>query len=223
MLGVQHEFVGGIIGLVFSLWLLIQGHPLLAVGCFLISMWGANLPDLIDPPTSPFHRSIGHNLISFFLFILVSIISLSLALIFKSWLFIITASFSLSVLSHLVLDLFTPIGLPLFAGKSILGLIEIPLYLIPYINILMLIITIILAFKTIKYLAQKLGGKTALFLLLIPIWSSTLLLGIALLSIKWLTLFGYFFLFIFTIMVILIYLCGNSLNSKIKKKISKKT
>lgn len=218
MLGVQHEFAGGIIGLIFSAWILIQGHPLLAAGCFLITVWGANLPDLIDPPTSPFHRSIGHNFVSLLMFILIFLCAISLSLLFKWWPFIIASSFSLGVLSHLFLDLITPMGLPLFTGKSLFGIIEIPLYLIPWINVLMVIVTIVLAFWTIKITAQKIGGKWALALLLIPIWGTLLLFGIGLLTVSWLKWLGIMVLFLFVICIGMIIGIGQIIDDSLQTK-----
>jgi hypothetical protein len=228
MLGAQHEAAGGVIGLIFSFWLLVQHQSiLLVIGCFLISIWGANLPDLLDPPTSRFHRSIGHNFISFFLFLIVSFIALALAILIKQGIFetafILIASFSFSVLSHLVLDMLTPMGLPMFVGKSLLGIIEIPLFLIPVINIVMVIITIVLAIKSIKYLAKKIGGKLALILLFIPVWGSLLLLGIALLSVAWLKWLGFVLLFIFLWCIIILFLIGHSIDVHLKKKLIKKS
>jgi len=217
MLGIQHEFAGGIIGLIFGAWLFAQGHPIIAAGCFLISIWGANLPDLLDPPLSPFHRSIGHNFISFFMFLVVFIVGLTLSIIFHWWPLIIVTSFSLAVLSHLVFDMITPMGLPMFVGKSLFGIIEIPLFLIPVINIIMLVVTIILAVYSIRYLAKKIGAKLALLLLFIPVWGSLLLLGIAFSAINWLSWLGYFLLFLFGILIIILIVIGHAIDKSLKK------
>jgi hypothetical protein len=230
MLGVQHEAAGGVIGLIFSFWLWSQYSsnqfaPLLILGCFLISIWGANLPDILDPPTNPFHRSVGHNVVSFFLFLLVALISLSLSIIFHWWVFILTSAFAFSVLSHLFLDMLTPMGLPMFVGKSILNLIEIPLFLIPIINIILLIISVISGILSIKYLAKKIGGVLALILVFIPVWGALFILGISLLTIhgtalgfKLLNWVGVLLLLIFVVLLGLLIGFGILIDRSIKKK-----
>ena len=150
MLGIQHEFAGGLIGLIFIGLISFNIIPLpysyrlfVAAFCFIFAIYGSNLPDIIDPPFSPFHRSIGHNFVSFFgsFFLSVGFISIigffswieryisfldfALPFIYSSSL--IFCSFFISYFLHLLLDLSTPLGLPLFTGKSILGLIEMPL------------------------------------------------------------------------------------------------
>jgi len=224
MLGVQHGFAGGIIGLFFSAWILPE-HPLIAVGCFLICIWGAILPDWIDPPLSPFHRSIGHNIVSLILFTIMSLVAISLALIFNWWFFIIAAAFFFSVLSHLLLDITTPAGLPLFVGKSFLGIFQIPLFLIPYINIVMIILTIVLAFWSIKFVAKRIGGKLALMLLLIPVWGTLLLLTIALMTIDLLKFLGFITGFFLIITILIIIGIGNVIDASLKngKNKSKKS
>lgn len=217
MLGAQHELAGGIIGLIFSGWLYFQGQIILAIACFLISIWGANLPDLLDPPTNPFHRSIGHNIVSFILFIITSIIGIALSIIFRWWPFIIATSFSLSVLSHLTLDMMTPMGLPMFVGKSILSIIEIPAYLIPIINIIMMIISIVLALYSIKILAKKIGGVWALLLLFIPVWAALLLGGIALMSVNWLYWLGVVLIVLFIVLLGILILVGIGLDKLLRK------
>ena len=236
MLRAEHELIGGVIGIIFGLWLYLQGNILLAFGCFLIAIWGANLPDLLDPPTSPFHRSIGHNFISFILFIIISIIGLALSIIFSWWPFIMATAFSLAVLSHLILDMTTPAGLPMFVGKSFFGFFEIPLFLVPILNIVMLIISIIMALYTIRILAKKIGGIFAMILLFIPIWGATLLFGIALSTASgtlgglW-HLLGGILIFLFIVIILILALVGVSIDAtvrasdkiiyKIKRKIRK--
>lgn len=218
MLGVHHQMAGGLIGLLFAVWILMQGHPLLAAACFLISVWGATLPDLLDPPGSPFHRSIGHNIVSFILFILLFLISLGLSILFNWWLFIIITSFAAAVLSHLVLDMTTPMGLPLFMGKSIFGIISIPLFLIPWINIIMVIVTLILSVFSIRYLAKKIGGVWALTVLLIPVWGTFLLLGIAFFTVEWLRWLSWIMWVCFVLTLLGMYGVGRALDASLRGK-----
>ncbi len=218
MLGIQHEAVGGIIGLISSSILYSQNHTLLAIGCFLVTIWGANLPDLLDPPLSPFHRSVGHNFVSFFLFLITSIIGLSLSLMFHWWPWIIATSFSFAVLSHLILDMTTPMGLPLFVGKSVFGVIEIPLYLIPFVNIIMVALTIVLSIYSIKYLAKKIGGIWALILLFIPVWGSLLLFGIALKSMALLSWLGSILISLFIVLILILILVGKKIDKSLNKR-----
>lgn len=222
MLGVQHELVGTIIGLFFAVISYSLGHPIVAIGCFLISIWGANLPDILDPPTNPFHRSIGHNFVTFFMFLITSLLGIALSILLSgNWaiIFIVTTSFSLSVLSHLIMDMMTPMGLPMFFGKSIFGIIQIPLYFIPIINLIMIIITIFMALNTIKYLARRIGGKMALALLLIPLWGTLLLLSMALYSrLMWLSIL---LIILLVLVTLLIHFLGNLIDNSLRIKMKK--
>jgi len=119
----------------------------------------------------------------------------------------------------------TPMGLPLFVGKSLFGVIEIPLFFIPIINIIMLIITIILAVYSISILAKKVGYKIALMLLFIPVWGTLLLLGMALTTHGGPTLLGtfsvyvgYFSLSMFGVIVLVLLLVGHALDRRAAKK-----
>ena len=87
----------------------------------------------------------------------------------------------------------------------------------------MVIITIVLSFISIKFLAKKIGGKLALLLLFIPVWGTILLLGIASFSVAWLEVLGIPLLFLFAIIIVLILLWGNALDEalKVNKKKSK--
>lgn len=239
MLKAQHALVGGIIGLIFGIWAYFQGNPLFAVGCFLIAIWGSILPDYIDPPTSYLHRSIGHNLVSFFVFIFMSIIGLALSIIFHSWIIMLPTAFAFGFLSHLILDLTTPMGLPLFVGKQILGIITIPAFFIPILNILLVIFTIITAFSNIKYLAKKIGGVWAMLLFFIPVWGAFLLLGVAFLSMnaqsffmflgspfyygKLFYLLGYILIILFVICVSILSFLGLKLDNKMNREIKIKS
>ncbi len=219
MLGIHHQFVGGLIGLLFGGWLVILGKPsVIVVACIIFSIYFACLPDLIDPPTNPFHRSIGHNFISLILFGFVFLVAISLAILFRWWPFILIASVSLSYLSHLFLDMITPMGLPLFVGKSVGGLFTIPLFLVPWVNLILLVITIFYTFKSIVSLSKKIGGKLALLLVLIPLWSTFLLVGIALYTIDWLKWLGTFMFLLCIFSLMLIYIFGNKIDAQLHKK-----
>lgn len=184
------------------------------------------MPDLIDPPGNPFHRSIGHNFVSFFMFIIIFLIGIALSLIFKKWpgdwLFITTTSFALAVLSHLILDMTTPMGLPLFFGKSVLVAIGVPFDIIfaltPFLNIIGIVISIVFALISIRFLAKKIGGKLALILLFIPLWGTLLLLGIALLTVKWLVWLGVLLIILFIGCVITLILVGHAIDISLKKQ-----
>ena len=225
----EHSFVGSIIGIIFGAWLIISGHSTIALLCFLFCIWGSLLPDFIDPPGNPFHRSIGHNYISLILFTILGLISLGLAIIVEWWFFIFWTGFFFSVLSHLLLDLTTPMGLPMFTGKSILGLIEIPLLLIPWINVLVILIMLIMSYKSIKFLAKKIGGVKAMLLAFIPLWSTPLVLAIGAKQLSWLgiigDILGEIMRAIFIIIIIIIIILGIGMNKrneaknrKVKKK-----
>jgi hypothetical protein len=137
---------------------------------------------------------------------------------FISLLFIFVLAFFTGFLSHLLLDLSTPMGLPLFCGKSILGLITVPLYLVPFLNILMIIFTIALGLISITYLAKKIGGKLAMMILFIPIWSFFLVFSIALLPYPGILRFlGVVFLFLTIIIVGIILVIGYLLDIVLKK------
>jgi hypothetical protein len=88
--------------------------------------------------------------------------------------------------------------------------------MIPWINVLMVIITIVLAYWTIKITAKKIWDKWALTLLLIPIWGSLLLFGIALLTISWLKWLGFIILFMFVICIGMIIGFGQIINESLK-------
>src|SRR3989338_4732031 len=192
MLGWQHKFAGSIIGLVFCfcIWLHIENPLFVLIFCGLclsLSIWGSVLPDFIDPVGSPFHRSIGHSFATLFLFTLAFVFSLGFGVLFRDTflfvLFIIPASFFLSFVSHLLLDLMTPMGLPLFVGNSVRGLFVVPLAVIPLINILLLVLTLYLGYKSLKLLSKKMGGKTAAFLFFIPLWSIPLFFSMLLFNV----------------------------------------
>lgn len=229
MLRFQHELAGLIIGFIFSLWLwnVHQSRQfvlILVAGCFLMSIWGANLPDLLDPPTSRYHRSIGHNFVSFFMFIFIAIVSLALVILLHGWLWFIIASFSFSYLSHLILDLSTKAGLPMFIGKSLLGIIEIPVFLLPILNYVMIIITIYQALKSINHLAKKIGGKLAMMVLFIPVWGALLLLGIALVTavkVIWLHWIGYALLLMFSWCVTILIFVGHGIDIYLRKQLAR--
>jgi hypothetical protein len=131
--------------------------------------------------------------------------------------FILIASFSLGILSHLFLDLLTPMGLPMFVGKSILGLFEIPLWLIPVMNFIMVIVTIVFALYSIKFIAKKIGGIWAMILLFIPMWGSFLVFGLGLKTISFSGWLGNFFIFLFIISLGILILVGKGINSSLKK------
>ncbi|MGV8171756.1 MAG: metal-dependent hydrolase [Candidatus Woesearchaeota archaeon] len=235
MLRATHALLGFLIGTLFAIWLHLSGYIFpIVVGCILIAIWGSILPDSIDPPTNYLHRSIGHNIVSLVFFAIAAIMGLALSIILRSWynvwIFILPTAFAFGFLSHLILDMTTPMGLPMFVGKSILGIIVIPALLIPVVNIIMLIITIITAIIGIKYMAKKVGGIWALILLFIPIWGGLLLLGIALLELTaplWHFL-GIILIILFAITMILLVIFGILLNKtihfsdKIVKKVKNK-
>lgn len=217
MLGPQHSIAGAVIGGVFGIWLLLLNHPWIAIFTFLISIWAATLPDFIDPPTSPFHRSIGHSFISLFLFGLGFLLFISLSWLTSWWIFIMSSAFTLSFLVHLLLDLTTPAGLPVFFGKTIFGILEIPLYMIPVLNIILIIVTVLLSLYGVYYISKKIGGKLTLLILFIPVWGTLLLVGIALLQISllnWLSILV--FLLFFAIIAVLLSM-GHLIDMKIKK------
>jgi hypothetical protein len=165
--------------------------------------------------------------VSFFLFILVFLVGIALSIIFRKWaydwVFIITTAFALSVITHLILDMATPMGLPLFLGKSLLAAIGVPfeviLTLTPILNIIGIAITIILALISIKFLAKQIGGKLALILLFIPVWGTLLLLGIALCTLKglWVAL-GILLLILFVVGIGLILLVGHGIDIMLKQE-----
>lgn len=243
MLGIQHEFAGGLVGLTFTGLILFNVIPLpnsyrlfVAAFCFIFAIYGSNLPDIIDPPFSPFHRSIGHNFVSFFgsFFLSVGFISI---IVFFSWIeryisfldfalpfiyssSLIFCSFFISYFFHLLLDLSTPLGLPLFTGKSILGIIEMPLYLVPFVNIIMLIITIITSLISIKYISKKISGKIAVPLALLPLWGTFGIFGILLIKVNFsiISYAGDLLVVLASIMLFIFVLIGHSIDSSLKKK-----
>jgi inner membrane protein len=219
MLGPQHELVGALIGLFFAVLAWSHGYPYVGAICFLFSIWGANLPDLLDPPGHFFHRNIGHNFISLFLSLALVIVSIGLFMIFENGYVevpsIIAASFSAGFLSHLIMDALTPMGLPMFVGRSIFGFIQIPLYMIPFVNFVMFLVTIYLAYRSVKYLARKIGGVSAMFLLCIPIWSPLLIGGMALQG-TFLDIIGNILIVLFIVCSLLLVKLGRNLNNKLK-------
>ncbi len=236
MLGVQHGTAGSIIGIIFSAILLMLGYPfLLAAACFLVCVCGASLPDLIDPPGSQFHRSFGHNLITFFFLIVLSLCGIALSIIFRfqTWVYllIICTAFTVSVLSHLILDMTTYMGLPMFAGKSILEKIgirpNIIFKMIPFLKPLEKMISAFFAITSVIYLSKQIGGKLALILLFLPVWATLLLMGIALCTLSrwWWILLGIILIFLFCICIVLLLLLGVGIDfllEKFKKKAKKK-
>ncbi len=188
----------------------------------LFAIWGANLPDFLDPPGHFLHRSIGHNFISLFSSLALLIVSLGLFMIFESGYVevpsIIVSAFSAGFLSHLIMDAMTPIGLPMFVGRSIFGFLQIPLYMIPFVNFIMFIVTIYLAYRSIKYLAKKIGGIPAIFLLFIPIWSPLLIVGIALQNQgSFSDIVGNTLLVLFVVCSLILVKLGQGLDRKIKQ------
>lgn len=224
MLRTTHALIGAIIGILFGIWLHYVGHsPIMIFACIGITIWAALLPDYIDPPTSFFHRSIGHNIVSLIMFGILAIFGLALAIIFHSWsynwLFIIPTAFSFGFLSHLILDISTPMGSPMFLGKSSLGIIEIPLFLVPFINLVMFVVMIVFAINGIRSLAKKIGGIWAIILLFIPIWGALLLFGIALLTLSgvfW-HILGIILLILFIIAIIILISIGMAIDKAVVK------
>ncbi len=242
MLGIQHEFAGSLIGITFiglisfNIISLPYSYRLfVAALCFIFAIYGSNLPDIIDPPFSPFHRSIGHNFVSFFGSFFLSV-GFILVIVFFSWVVryisfldfflpfiysssLIFCSLFISYFVHLLLDLSTPMGLPLFAGKSILGIIEMPLYFVPIVNIIMLIITIIMSLMSIKYISSKITGKLAVPLALMPIWSTFGLFGILLKRVNFSisSYAGDLLLLLGLVMLFTLVLIGHSIDKSLKK------
>ena len=221
MLGVKHELAGAIIGTIFSLWLyFLNVNFSIILFCILLSIWAANIPDMIDPPIGYTHRGIGHNFISLILLIIISFLFLGLSLIFKNWIFIITLSFALSILSHLILDLITPRGLPMFGFKSLLGVVYIPASFTPFLNFIMWALTIYSAYKSINYLAKKFGGKLAMIIVCIPIWSVLLVLGIAFMTITWLHWLSVIMFILFFIILFILIKVGERIDIHLNKRIN---
>lgn len=221
MLGPQHELVGAIIGSVFGYLAWSHGHPYIGALCFLFAIWGANLPDLLDPPGHFLHRSIGHNFISLFSSLALLVVSLGTFAIFESGFIevpsIIVAAFSAGFFSHLMMDAMTPMGLPMFVGRSLFGFLQIPLYAIPFVNFIMFIITIYLAYRSVKYLAKKIGGIPAIFLLFIPVWSPLLIMGIALQNKGVFDMLGNVLLVLFVVCSMVLVKMGKGLNRNLKQ------
>ncbi|HLD87448.1 MAG TPA: metal-dependent hydrolase [Candidatus Nanoarchaeia archaeon] len=219
MLGVQHELVGSVIGVIVGYLAWSHGHPYVGVICFLFAIWGANLPDILDPPGHFLHRSFGHNFISLFFSLALFAFSFGLFILFESKYIevpsIIVVSFSAGFLSHLIMDAMTPMGLPMFVGRSIFGFLQIPLYLIPFINFIMFIVTIWLAYRSIKYIAKKIGGIPAVFLLFIPVWSPLLIIGMALQNQGMLDILGNFLLVGFVVCSLVLVKIGRVLDRQV--------
>ncbi len=227
MLGIHHAAVGIILGLVFLVLTWIGGHHSVGFLCLAFAFFGSLLPDWLDPPGPGnfLHRSVGHNFVSLFLFAGVFVMSLVVTYIFDKldwWLLedltLVVAAFSAGFLSHLIMDAMTPMGLPMFVGRSIFGLLQIPLYMVPFVNFIMFVITIYLAYRSIKHLAKKIGGIPAMFLLFIPIWSPLLVIGATL----WdngsiLGVIGHVLIGLFVVCALLLVKMGKSWNRNLKQ------
>jgi len=185
MIGLRHEIAGLVLGLLCCALLVWQGHPIIGIACLFLALWGANLPELIDPIRNPFPRAVGHNFASLFLFGMVCLASIGVSYAFKDsnivlGMFAIMAAFSAGVVAHLLLDMMAKKGLPLFTGRSLLGLIRIPLFLVPVVNVVLLISTAVSVIDTVRTLSKKMGGRLALIIVLIPLWIPFLIAGLAL-------------------------------------------
>ncbi len=87
--------------------------PLLTVG-FVASIFGAVLPDILDPPFSRKHRRFAHSKVLFMIMLVLYLVTL-FSIIYGSIYDILGIwaihFFLLGYLSHLIMDSFTPAGL----------------------------------------------------------------------------------------------------------------
>ena len=89
--------------------------------------------------------------------------------------------------------------------------------MIPVLNIILIIATVLFSLYGVYYISKKIGGKLTLVILFIPLWGTVLLAGLALFQISSLNIVTFFLFLVFFVIIGVLMFLGHLIDMKIKK------